>query len=119
MLSSYNMRKGTEAEFRRKARKIGCKTPFGGSKKAVVANPITCEDYNRQGQFLARMGSVNARGPLKKNGEPTCRALSLALWGLELPENNADLRKLTRRSKQHLKLYRTKCKGKSASYIPK
>ena len=112
------MRKGTEAEFRSKARKIGCKTPFGGSKKAVVANPITCEDYKRQGQFLARMGSVNARGALTKNGEPTCRALSLALGGLELPQTNADLRKLTSKSKRHLKLYRTKCKGQSPSYVP-
>ena len=112
------MRKGTEAEFRRKARKIGCKTPFGGSKKAVVGNPVTCEDYKRQGQFLARMGSVNARGPLIKKGEPTCRALSWALWGLKLPESNADLRTLTNKSKRHLKLYKTKCKGKSPSYVP-
>lgn len=112
------MKKGTEQQFRKLAKAAGCKTPFGGSKKAVVANPVTCEDFKRQGQFLARMGSVNARGALKKNGKPTCRALSLALWGLELPENNKDLRKLTSKSKRHLSVYRNKCKTKSKTYKP-
>lgn len=48
-------------------------------KDGTLRPPVKSGDNPRRASFLARMG--NAKGPEKKDGEPTRLLLSLRAWG--------------------------------------
>lgn len=48
-------------------------------KGGTLRPPVKSGDNPRRASFLARMG--NAKGPEKKDGEPTRLLLSLRAWG--------------------------------------
>ena len=54
------------------------KSKTGANLKPPAPNPKTKKDKGRKKSFCARMSGV--KGPMKKDGKPTRKALALRKW---------------------------------------